>query len=265
MKMKGTTIDDAVGSIQINKTSYKNQNDEYFFDDFEITSSFQDGVRDISVNSPDIIEGELSGEFVIADIGKLFENAIGSIYTNFKPHKVRENQYIDFNFKIYNKIVEVFVPDLILGKNTYVRGRVESDEKEFKLTFKSPEIKLFDYFANQIELQLDNKNPVFNTYVEIDSINTKFYDVSKFSLINVTLNDTVYVRTELIRSKDNRDRYNLNFYHTINPRNKSFVGVKESAVTFKGNERTTQDARDHLDEVIFDNKCTKVNIEKVNM
>src|SRR5690606_28577663 len=118
--------------IQFNKTSYKNQNDEYFFDDFEITSSFQEGVREISVNSPDIIEGELSGEFVFADIGKLFENAIGSIYTNFKPHKVKENQYINFNFKIYNKIVEVFVPDLKLGKNTYVRGRVESDEKEFK-------------------------------------------------------------------------------------------------------------------------------------
>lgn len=111
MKMEGTTIDDAVGSIQFNKTSYKNQNDDYFFNDFEITSKFEDQVRYISVNSPDIIEGELSGEFVFEEIGKLFENAIGSIYTNYKPHKVNQNQYIDFNFKIYNKIVEVFVPD----------------------------------------------------------------------------------------------------------------------------------------------------------
>ncbi|HLV40056.1 translocation/assembly module TamB domain-containing protein [Xanthomarina sp.] len=265
MKMEGTTIDDAVGSIQFNKTSYKNQNDEYFFDDFEITSSFQEGVREISVNSPDIIEGELSGEFVFADIGKLFENAIGSIYTNFKPHKVKENQYINFNFKIYNKIVEVFVPDLKLGKNTYVRGRVESDEKEFKLTFKSPEIKLFDYFANKIELQLDNKNPVFNTYVEIDSINTKFYDISKFSLINVTLNDTLYVRTEFKGGKNNNDLYNLNFYHTINPENKSVVGLKESDVTFKGNTWTINENRDHLHKVVFDNKFSNVNIEQIIM
>src|SRR5690606_33217134 len=145
--------------------------------------------------------------------------------------------------KIYNKIVEVFVPDLKLGKNTYVRGRVESDEKEFKLTFKSPEIKLFDYFANKIELQLDNKNPVFNTYVEIDSINTKFYDISKFSLINVTLNDTLYVRTEFKGGKNNNDLYNLNFYHTINPENKSVVGLKESDVTFKGNTWTINENR----------------------
>lgn len=265
MKMDGTTIDNAVGRIQFNKTSYKNQNDEYFFDDFEITSTFQNQVRHISVNSPDIIEGELSGEFVFADIGKLFENAIGSIYTNFKPHKVKENQYINFNFTIYNKIVEVFVPDLKLGKNTYVRGRVESDEKEFKLTFKSPEIKLFDYFANKIELQLDNKNPVFNAYVEIDSINTKFYDISKFNLINITLNDTLYVRTEFKGGKNNNDIYNLNFYHTINPENKSVVGLKESDVTFKGNTWAINENRDHLHKIVFDNKFSNINIEQIIM
>ncbi|GGG48753.1 DUF490 domain-containing protein [Bizionia arctica] len=265
MKMIGTTIDDAVGSIQFNKTSYKNHNDDYFFNDFEITSSFENKVRSIKVNSPDIIEGELSGEFVIRDIGKLFENAIGSIYTNFKPHKVKQDQYIDFNFKIYNKIVEVFVPDLKLGKNTHVRGRVESDEKEFKLTFKSPEIRLFDYFVDKIELQLDNKNPVFNAYVEIDSINTKFYNVSKFNLINITLNDTLFVRSEFKGGPKNTDVYNLNFYHTINQENKSVVGFKKSDVNFKGNTWIINENRNHLNKIVFDNKFLDVNIEQMVM
>jgi hypothetical protein len=265
MKMEGTTIDDAVGRIQFNKTSYKNQNDDYFFNDFEVTSTFIDKVRYIKVNSPDIVEGELSGEFIFKDLGKLFENAIGSIYTNFKPHKVKQNQYIDFNFKIYNKIVEVFVPDLELGKNTHVRGRVESDEKEFKLTFKSPEIKLFDYFAESIELQLDNKNPVFNAYVEIDSINTKYYNVSKFNLINITLNDTLFVRSEFKGGPKNTDVYNLNFYHTINKENKSVVGFKKSDVSFKGNTWIINEKRDHLNKMVFDNKFSNVDIEQLVM
>jgi hypothetical protein len=265
MKMEGTTIDDAVGRIQFNKTSYKNQNDDYFFNDFEVTSTFIDKVRYIKVNSPDIVEGELSGEFIFRDLGKLFENAIGSIYTNFKPHKVKQNQYIDFNFKIYNKIVEVFVPDLELGKNTHVRGRVESDEKEFKLTFKSPEIKLFDYFAESIELQLDNKNPVFNAYVEIDSINTKYYNVSKFNLINITLNDTLFVRSEFKGGPKNTDVYNLNFYHTINKENKSVVGFKKSDVSFKGNTWIINEKRDHLNKMVFDNKFSNVDIEQLVM
>ncbi|PWK19998.1 uncharacterized protein DUF490 [Xanthomarina spongicola] len=265
MKMEGITIDDAVGSIQFNETYYKNENDEYFFDDFAITSTFNGKLRHVVVNSPDIVEGELSGEFLFRDIGLLFENALGSIYTNYKPHKVKLNQYIDFNFKIYNKIVEVFVPELSLGKNTYVRGRVESDEEEFKLTFKSPEIKLFDYFASQIELQLDNKNPLFNAYVEVDSINTKYYDVSKFNLINKTLNDTLFVRTEFQGGNKNSDIYNLNFYHTINKENKSVIGFKESDVTFKGNTWTINEKRDSLNKIEFDNDLVNFDIDQIVM
>ena len=265
MKMEGTTIDDAIGSIQFNETYYKNQNDEYFFDDFAITSAIVGKERHIEVNSPDIVEGKLSGVFLFKDIGLLFENALGSIYTNYKPHKVKSNQYIDFNFKIYNKIVEVFVPDLKLGKNTYVRGRVESDEEEFKLTFKSPEIKLFDHFAEQIELQLDNKNPLFNAYVEIDSINTKYYNVSKFNLINKTLNDTLFVRTEFQGGSDNKDIYNINFYHTINTENKSVIGFKESDVTFKENTWTINKVRDNLNKIEFDSKFKNFSIDQIMM
>ncbi|TYA59154.1 translocation/assembly module TamB [Formosa maritima] len=265
MKMEGVTIDNAIGSIQFNKTYYKNENDEYFFNDFAITSTFDGKKRHVTVNSPDIIEGELSGEFLFRDIGLLFENALGSIYTNYKPHKVKLNQYIDFNFKIYNKIVEVFVPELSLGTNTYIRGRVESDEKEFKLTFKSPGIKLFDYFANNIELQLDNKNPLYNAYIEIDSVNTKYYNVSKFSLINKTLKDTLFVRTEFQGGNKNKDVYNLNFYHTINKENKSVIGFKESDVTFKGNTWTINEKRDFLNKIEFDNDLINFNIDQIVM
>ena len=209
MKATGTSVNNAVGIIQFSNTSYINEYDEYYFEDFQITSTFKDDVRYINVNSPDIITGQLSGVFLFEDIDKLFENALGSIYANYIPNKVLENQYIDFNFNIYNKIVEVFVPDIELGKNTYIRGHVESKEDEFNLTFKSPKIKLFDYFADQISLQVDNKNPLFNTYVEVDSINTNFYNISKFNLINVTLKDTLFIRSEFQGGKNNNDAYNF--------------------------------------------------------
>ena len=65
MKMKGTTIDDAVGSITFKKTNYKNETDDYYFEDFAITSSFEEKEQIINVNSPDIIEGHMSGEFCL--------------------------------------------------------------------------------------------------------------------------------------------------------------------------------------------------------
>ena len=265
MKMKGTSIDDVAGSISFKKTNYKNTTDDYYFEDFAVTSIFKGKERFINVNSPDIIKGTLSGEFQFKDVADLFENSLKSIYTSQAPNLIETNQYIDFNFKIYNKIVEVFYPDIKLGKNTFIKGRVETDEKEFKLTFKSPKIELLDYFAKDIEFQVDNKNPLFNTYVEIDSINTKFYNASKFNLINVTLNDTLYMRSEFKGGKRNKDDYNLSFYHTINPENKSVFGFKKSEVIFKENKWLINEKADKYNKIVFDNGFKDIDIKKIVM
>ena len=232
--MKGTSIDDVYGVLSFKDALYVNQNDSYEFKDFEITSTFDSNKsRTIQVNSPEIVNGSLKGEFRIHELPKLMRNSIGDIYTKFNSFEVLENQYLNFNFKIYNKIVELFYPDLQLGPNTSVKGRVESDPKNFKLTFKSPAIKTNDFFANKIKVQLINDNPLFNSYVEVDSLATAYYKVSEFSLINVTLNDTLYIKSEFKGGEKSKDSFDLNLYYSIDEFNKSVVGVKKSTVIFK--------------------------------
>ena len=263
MNMNASNMDDALGKVTFKNTSYKNQNDTYYFNEFNITSRFDEKEnRYIEINSPEIIEGNLSGKFIIKDLKKLFENSLGHIYTNYIPHKVKENQNIDFNFKIYNKIVEVFYPKIELGTNTFIKGRVESDAKAFRLTFKSPQIKLLDNFVKNIELQVVNNNPLFNTYVEVDSINTGFYNVSKFNLINVTLNDTLFMRSEFSGGKKNNDKYNLSVYHTINEKNESVVGFKKSDITLKGNTWFINEKLDNFNKVSFDKNLNNFKIDR---
>lgn len=261
MNINSSTLDDAYGKISFNNTVYKNQNDIYYFDKLDVTSRFEEDIRFIEINSPDVIDGELKGRFLVNDIKKLFENSIGHIYTNYIPHKIKTNQNIDFNFKIYNKIVEVFYPKIEIGKNTFIKGRVENDQKQFQLTFKSPQIKLLDYFANNIELQVDNSNPLFNTYIELDSLNTKYYNVSKFSLINVTVNDTLFMRSEFKGGKRNDDIFNLSFYHTINKQNESVVGFKKSDFTIKNTTWNINENNNKFNKITFNNKFTKFDID----
>lgn len=263
MDMDGSSIDDAFGKLTFNNTTYINQNDTYYFDDFEITSRFNGNERIVEIDSPDIIEGQVSGVFKVNDIGRLVENSIGSIYTNYSPHKVRTDQYLDFNFTIYNKIVEVFYHDVELGKNTFVKGRIESDQRGFNLTFNSPQIKLLDYFANDINVNIDNGNPLFNTYIEIDSINTKLYNISKFNLINVTVRDTLFIKSEFNGGKHNDDHYNLSLFYTIDENNKSVVGFKRSNITLKDNDWVVNAEKDQLNKVAFDRGFKEFNISDV--
>ena len=264
MKLQGNNLDNVYGNILLLNTSYQNQNDLYYFDDLSVTSSFDEkAVRTIAVNSPDVINGQVSGLFKISEVGALIENSIGSIYTNYRPNVITNNQYMEFDFDIYNKIVDVFYPKVKLAPNTFIRGRLESDESEFKLTFRSPKIEAFGNMLRDINIQVDNTNPIYNTFVEADSVSTGFYNFSEFSLINVTLRDTLFIRSELQGGKGNNDVFNLNFFHTINDQNKSVIGIQRSDVKFKENIWYLNENNNKSNRIIFDNKLNDVSIDSL--
>ena len=263
MDMKGTNIDDAAGSIVFSEASFENANDFYEFEDFAITSSFVDSLRTITINSPDIISGEVSGNFKIGDVRSLFRNAIGSLYTNYEPQNITTDQFMDFNIQIYSKIVEVLVPGVELEPNTFVRGSVISDDSDFKLTFRSPRIKAFGVLAESINIRVDNKNPLFNTFIEADSIGSGIYGVSDFNLINVTLKDTLFMRSEFKGGPKKQDVYDLSFYHTINEENNSVLGFKKSSLKFKNNLWFLNEADNKDNKIVFDNNFQNIDIKEL--
>ncbi len=262
----GNTLDDLQGDIFINRTSYQNKNDIYYFDDFVVSSQFdEDRIRTITVNSPDILEGEVIGKFEYRELRKMVENSLGSLYANYSPNKIKPNQFLKFNFSIYNKIIEIFYPGIKIAANTRVKGNINSDDGEFKFNFNSDQIAAFENYFDKINIQIDNKNPLYNTFIEVDSIRTKFYKVRDFSLINVTLNDTLFVRSEFKGGVDGKDDFNLNLYHTIDEKSRSVVGISKSELKFRDfmwylNENETQDNR-----VVFDKSLENFSIENIMM
>jgi hypothetical protein len=87
VQASGNNIENFQGNVYINKTSYQNSKGIYDFDDFTIASSFDsNNVR--TVNSPDIVEGEIVGKYEFNQLENLVKNSLGSLYTNFKPSKV---------------------------------------------------------------------------------------------------------------------------------------------------------------------------------
>ena len=266
MDIEGSTLDDIEGQINFTNTTYQNKNDTYFFEDFSVNSSFDaDTVRTVDINSPDIITGYMRGKFKVGEIGRLVQNSIGSIYTNYKPFDISPDQYLDFNFRIYNKIVDVFFPEVAFDPNTFIRGNITADQQDFRLTFRSPSIEAFGNQFDNIEVKIDNKNPLFNTFVSVEDMQTDFYDIRDFNLINTTLKDTLFFRTEFKGGSNYNDSYNLNFYHTFDRDNKSVIGLKKSDVSFKGNTWILNKDGNSMNKVIFNSSLDSIKIEDVVM
>ena len=264
MDMKGSGVDDAAGTLSFTNASYKNPKDTYFFKDFEITSVFdQKNVRTIAINSSDIIDGSLEGVFKFKEVIPLFKNAIGSLYTNYKPEVLTKNQFMYFDFAINSKIVEVFLPEIHLEPETIFRGDVVSDDSEFKLTFKSPRIEAYGKKASSIEIKVDNQNPLFNTYIAADSIDMGIYTMTDFNLINVTLKDTLFMKSEFKGGKANKDNYDLSLYHTINTTGKSVLGFKKSNILFKETPWYINEQNEPDNNVVFDNSFEDISIQNI--
>jgi len=266
MKVAGSTLDNMRGDVYITQTSYQNNKDTYFFDDFAVKSSFdQEGVRTISINSPDIIQGQLVGKFEFGQLRKMVENSLGSLYANYSPNKVKHGQFLRFDFTVYNKIIEIFYPGVSVGANTKLSGSINSDHDDFKLNFSSPLISAFNNHFDRVSVQLDNKNPLYNAYIEMDSVRTKYYKVADFSLINVTKNDTLYVRSEFKGGDKLNDYYNLNLYHTIDEKRNSVVGFNKSELKFKDFLWYINESEGSDNKIVFDKKLHDFRIENIVM
>ena len=260
----GNTVDNLTGNIFVNNTTYTNSKSTYFFDDFAINSTFDSAnKRTITVNSPDILQGKIEGKYQFNQLQKLIENSLGSLYANYKPNKVARGQFLNFDFSINNKIVEVLFPKVAIGENTAISGAINSDKNEFKLHFNSKQIVASENTLDNIRINIDNKNPLYNAYIEMDSIKSKYYKIRDFSLINVTMKDSLFMRTEFKGGNKGEDYFNLNLYHTINKEKKNVVGISKSEVKFKDylwflNENDTQDNR-----IVFDKDLKEFDIEDI--
>ncbi len=260
----GNNLDDLKGDIRFSETSYQNSKDNYYFDDFSIHSTFDsDNERTISIESPDIVQGKVVGKFKVGLLKKMLENSAGSLYANYSRNPIEKGQYLKFDFKLYNKIVEVFYPGIEIGKNTQFRGAIDSNSDDFKFNFSSPLITAYNNTFDNIKIDIDNKNPLFNAYVSLDSIKTEYYNARDFSLINVTTKDTLFVRSEFKGGDKGQDSFSLNLFHTIDSQRQNVVGIQKSELLFNDFLWYLNENDDKHNKVVFDKKFKKFNFDNI--
>jgi len=264
VELTGNSIENLQGNVSIKDAVYQNPKSTYVFDEITVNSNFDaDKLRTITINSKDVVNGQIVGKFQFAQLEKLVMNSVGSLYTNYKPYKVKKGQFLRFNFHVYDKVVEMLYPEINIDSSTVVRGKIDSDLQEFKFRFKSQKITAAKNTFDNIRINIDNKNPLYNAYIELDSIKTPYYKVRDFNLINVTSKDTLFVRSEFKGGEKGQDYYNLDLYHTIDKNKNNIVGIKKSEMKFKDylwylNENSEKD-----NQIVFDQYFKNFTIDNI--
>lgn len=263
---KGNNIDDFEGVAMLTNAVYTNANDTYEFAKLEVNAeSLGDESRMISFHSEDIAEGYVSGRFKIDQLPSIVENALGSLYTNYSPVQLEDNQYVDFDIKINDKIVNLLAPQIEISEETQIEGSINADQGDFKLNFTTPFVNVSGNRIANIDLQVDNQNPLFNTYISVDSIRLKGYDITDFNFINVTQNDTLFARTEFLGGAAQEDFYNLNLYYTIDEENRSIVGFDKSEVNFKQFMWYINEEENDQNKVVFNKELNDFEIQNLTL
>jgi len=263
--IEGNTFDDIIGNATFNDVFYTNQKKEFSFKEFNVSSSLKDSIKRIDVSSKDIANGYLTGKFTFSELSKVTQNALGSIYTNYQPYKVAPNQFLDFNFTVYNQIVNVFFPEVNIDDKTKIKGKIKSNKNQLKLTFSSPRIDAYGNEVKDILLRTDNQNPLYNSHLTASEVKTKYYNVSKLNLLNLTQNDTLFFKSVFVGGKKKNENFNLDFFYTINPDEKSVIGFEKSTFVFKDYAWDINPDKENQDKITFDLKNDEFNFSKFKL
>ena len=253
--VEGNSFENIVGNAFFKDVLYTNQEEEFTFKEFKVSSSVIDDIKRIEVESKDIANGYLSGKFTFSELLPVAQNALGSIYTNYQPYQVAENQFIDFNFTVYNQIVHVFFPEIYIDDQTKIKGKIVADKNQLKLNITSPRIEAYGNEVKDVRLLTDNQNTLYNTSLTASKLNTKYYSLSKLNLLNRTENDTLYFKSVFDGGKLSKEAFNVDFYYTINPEGKSVLAFQESTFNIKDNVWKIHPNKTFTDKIIFDFKA----------
>lgn len=252
----GNTFDTMIGKAVFSDVVYTNQKKQYNFDKFSVSSYVKDDIKTIEINqnlqSTDIAKGWVKGNFRINQLLLLTQNALGSMYANYKPHTVDKGQFISFNFEIYNQIVDVFYPTVFVGQNTTVSGNIKATNNAFKLLLRSPKVIINNNVIDSLYLRMDNKSTLYNTHLTASKLTSDYYDLKKFNLLNITKNDTLFFKSEFKGAVKNNETFNMDFYYTFDEHKKSVLGIQNSTFDFKENIWRINPSNNKANKVVFD-------------
>lgn len=271
----GSDYDALSGTLELKNAFYQTQERYYFFESLNLDVLNNADQKRLAISAPDVVQGELSGNFLWGQMTDLLTNALGASYMNYEPISVQPNQSLVYDFTVYHKFVDVFLPELELGRETRLKGELSDVPDTFELAFDAPELLLFGNYFGGVHVLIDNNHPLFRSALSVDSVYTGTRYFNDLKWVNGNTNDTVQMSVSFKGGKKRQDDYQLNLFQTRDSLNNVVFGLNQSTLAL-GDQiwefNRAQDANSHrltidqggsmtLSPLILSNQSERIRLE----
>ncbi|MCK5906475.1 MAG: translocation/assembly module TamB domain-containing protein, partial [Flavobacteriales bacterium] len=263
VNLEGKTVEDLVGTIGLSNIVYQNENDLYYFDEFNVSSTKDEMHHKVVITSSDIVSGELEGDFYFYDVPKMFENALGSFFNNYSEVDIVEGQNIDFQITFKDKIIEIFYPSVNFKSGTSVLGSLDSESNHLQFKFNSDGISFDENTIDSITLWVDNKSDFYSALLKIKQVQTKSYSIHDLNLATVNKLDSLELTTDFYGGDSLTEKYNFKLYHTIDEESNLVFGFLNSQMNFMDNTWVINPENNKSSKVVYNPKTKAVEIDSI--
>ena len=259
---QGTQIDNFIGDINADSVQILSRDQLSSFQDFSIQSRVNKDLRFFNIRSDDVVNGLIYGRFEFSDLSKMIKNSFGSYFSLYKPLQLDSSKFVNFNINFKEKLLKALINDIAIDDNSFLRGKLSANVDEAALQFDIPYIRYEDKVFSQLQLTLDNDNPLYKSFIHFDEFQGMSLNLHQFQLINTVINDRLHFRAEY----DSNSLHNeVNFYSTLNDNQELEFSIQPSKISFQGkqwkvnqlDDRTSSlsvsSERVQLDSTVFSN------------
>jgi hypothetical protein len=247
----GDSFDDLQGNLLFKNIKFENLKQVDSFNDFILETSLSDQKRAIKTINSDIMEINVEGEFQLSKLNSLFSNAIAEAFSFVPLKKIDNAQDLVYDISVQTAHLNAVFPDLVIDKKAVFRGVLSTQDNVSKMTLNIPKIAFKGINTEDLAIQLDNQNPLFNTYVSVGKLESDSYEISEFNTLGVKIGDTLNFITEFYGRKSKEGVFKLN-YALLMDEEKSKILLKPSTIKLDRNVWTVNPLDDQKHLISYD-------------
>ena len=238
---QGTQIDNFIGDIIAESVQIRSSDELFSFEDFSIQSRVNKDLRFFNIRSNDVINGLIYGRFEFSDLNKMIKNSFGSYFSSYKSLNIDSSKFVNFNINLKKKLLRSLSENIIIDDNSFFRGKLSANTNETSLQFDFPYINFDDKVFSQLSFTLDNDNPLYKSFLQINEFEGFGLNLNEFKVISSLINDRLYFRAEY---NSNSLSNEFNFYSILTQNQELQFGIQPSRISFKDKQWDVN----HLDE-----------------